>query len=117
MSEMSQDHYVLFRQFIDQYYPSIYSAILRLTGLTDEKELETITVDVFDELWNNRDQLLHDTRPPAFIYRILVRHVFAYLRKLGFEDRIMALQNTLLIDPSYYETGLPPGEGRPGVDP
>ena len=95
MSEKSTDQLLLFSQFIDFYYPSIYSAITKLTGVADEKELETITMDVFDELWKTRDQTLNDLRPPAFIYKILIRHVFSYLRKSGEDDRILSLQNIL----------------------
>jgi DNA-directed RNA polymerase specialized sigma24 family protein len=95
MSEKSTDQLLLFSQFIDFYYPSIYSAITKLTGLADQKELETITMDVFDELWKTREQVLNELRPPAFIYKVLIRHVFTYLRKQGEDDRIMALQNIL----------------------
>ena len=108
MNDESTDQLILFGQFIDLYYPSIYSAIAKLTGLTDEKELEVITVNVFDELWKNRDILLKEVRPPAFVYRILIRQVFSYLQKMGFEDRIMALQNTVLIDPNFYTSGADP---------
>jgi DNA-directed RNA polymerase specialized sigma24 family protein len=95
MSEKSTDELLLFSEFIDFYYPSIYSAITKLTGVGDEKVLETITMDVFDELWKTREQVLNVLRPPAFIYKILIRHVFSYLRSQGSEDRIMALQNIL----------------------
>ena len=95
MSEKSTDQLLLFSEFIDFYYPSIYSAITRLTGIADEKELENITMDIFDELWKTRDQVLTELRPPAFIYKILIRHVFAWLRKSGAEDRISALQSIL----------------------
>ena len=95
MNEKSPDQLLLFSQFIDFYYPSIYSAITKLTGLQDQKELETITMDVFDELWKARSEVLNELRPPAFIYKILIRHVFAYLRKEGADDRILALQGIL----------------------
>lgn len=95
MSEKSTDQLLLFSEFIDFYYPSIYSALTKLTGLTDAKELESITMDIFDELWRTREQVLTELRPPAFIYKILIRHVFAYLRKQGAEDRITALQGML----------------------
>src|ERR1700743_1556449 len=95
MSEKSTDQLLLFSQFIDFYYPSIYSAITKLTGQADEAELETITMDVFDELWKTRHQTLNEFRPPAFIYKILIRHVFSYLRKQGEDDRILSLQNML----------------------
>lgn len=105
MSEKSTDHLLLFSEFIDFYYPSIYSAITRLTGLTDKKELEDITMDIFDELWKTREQVLTELRPPAFIYKILIRHVFTYLRQQGAEDRITALQSILY--------SLPDDEERP----
>ena len=95
MSEKSTDQLLLFSEFIDFYYPSIYSAITKLTGVADEKELEDITMDIFDELWKTREQVLNELRPPAFIYKILIRHVFAYLRKQGSDDRITALQSIL----------------------
>ncbi|SRR5258708_1908388 len=107
MSEKSTDQLLLFGQFIDFYYPSIYSAITKLTGLADEKQLEGITMDIFDELWKTREQVLTELRPPAFIYKILIRHVFAYLRKQGADDRIMALQNIL------YSL---PDDDRPATD-
>src|SRR5215831_11613089 len=95
MSKKPADQLLLFGQFIEFYYPSIYSAITKLTGLRDEKQLETITMDVFDELWKGRDQVLNELRPPAFIYKILIRHVFAHLRKEGADDRIAVLQTIL----------------------
>ena len=107
MSEKSTDQLLLFSQFIDFYYPSIYSAITKLTGLADQKELEAITMDVFDELWKTREQVLNELRPPAFIYKVLIRHVFTYLRKQGEGDRITALQNIL------YSL---PDEDRPAAD-
>lgn len=94
---------LLFSEFIDFYYPSIYSAITKLTGVTDEKDLENITMDIFDELWRTRDQVLTEMRPPAFIYKILIRHVFVYLRKQGAEDRISALQSILYSLPEDTE--------------
>jgi len=50
-----------------------------------------------------RDQVLTEMRPPAFIYKILIRHVFAYLRKQGAEDRISALQSILYSLPEDTE--------------
>jgi len=37
----------LFEQFIDRYCPSVFSIMARLTGSLDEKDLETMTVNVF----------------------------------------------------------------------
>ena len=96
------DRAILFEQFIDLYYPSIFSAIARLTGQSDEKELEIITVKVFVDLWQQNDELFNKMRPPAFIYKILIRHVFSYLKRKGKEDHILMLQKTVLIDPTHY---------------
>jgi DNA-directed RNA polymerase specialized sigma24 family protein len=96
------DKVVLFEQFIDLYYPAILSAITRLTGLQDEKELETLTVKVFVDLWDNSEQLFNLPRPPAFIYKIVLQHVFTYLKKQGSEEHILLLKNALPIDPVYY---------------
>jgi DNA-directed RNA polymerase specialized sigma24 family protein len=107
MTEMSQtDRTALFEQFIDLYYPSIFSAIRKLASLLDEKELEILTVKVFVELWQNSDDLFSKVRPPAYLYKILLRHVFDYLKKKGAEEHIQHLQNTLLIDPAFYESIL-----------
>jgi len=99
---------VLFEQFIDLYYPSIFSAISKLAGLSDAKELEILTVKVFVDLWQNSDELFSKVRPPAYIYKILLRHVFEYLKKKGAEDDIRHLAETILIDPANYDpfTGL-----------
>jgi hypothetical protein len=96
------DKVALFEQFIDLYYPSIFSAITRLTGLQDEKELETLTVKVFVDLWENSEQLFNEARPPALIYKILLQHVFVYLKKQGSEEHILLLKNALPIDPVFY---------------
>jgi DNA-directed RNA polymerase specialized sigma24 family protein len=110
MTEMSQtDRTALFEQFIDLYYPSIFSAIRKLAGVSDEKELEILTVKVFVELWQNSEDLFSKVRPPAYIYKILLKHVLDYLKKKGAEEHIQQLQNTLLIDPSFYESILQTG--------
>ena len=91
-----------FEHFIDLYCPSIYSAIARLTGLTDKKEIENLTVEVFIDLWKNSHELFDEARPPALVFKILLLHVFTYLKREGYEDRILLLQNTLPIDPAHY---------------
>jgi DNA-directed RNA polymerase specialized sigma24 family protein len=111
MSATQSDKVILFEQFIDLYYPSIFAAITRLTGLREEKELETLTVGVFLDLWDNSDTLFNEARPPAFIYKILLRRVFTYLKQQDSEGQIRLLQNILLIDPAQYRdiiASLPP---------
>ena len=91
------DRAVLFEQFIDLYYPSIFSAITKLTGLSDEKELEIVTVKIFVDLWQNSDELFAEARPPAFVYKVLIRHVFDYLKKKGDDEHLQQLKKTILI--------------------
>ena len=108
MKDTETDKLTLFEQFIDRYCPSISSTISRLTGMTDKKELETLSVNVLVDLWKNSNDLFNEIRPAAFIYKILLQHVFTWLRQQGKEEHILLLQNTLLIDPAHYaHTTLP----------
>jgi hypothetical protein len=91
-----------FEHFVDLYCPSIFAAIAKLTGLTDKKELETLTVNVFIDLWKTNYELFTDARPPALVYKIILLHVFSFLKREGYEDRILQLQSTLPIDPGHY---------------
>lgn len=91
-----------FEHFVELYCPSIYTAIAKLTGLTDKKEIEDLTVNVFIDLWKNSNELFDETRPPALVYKILLLHVFSYLKKEGYEERITMLQNTLPVSPELY---------------
>jgi DNA-directed RNA polymerase specialized sigma24 family protein len=91
-----------FEHFIDLYCPSIFSAIARLTGSADKKKIEDLTIGVFIDLWKNSQELFDDKRPPALVYKILLLHVFTYLKREGYEDRIAVLQNTLPVSPEVY---------------
>jgi hypothetical protein len=91
---------VLFEQFIDQYYPSIFAGVQKLTGPAGQMAIEKLTVEIFVDLWENGDELFAPLRKPAFVYKILVRHVAAFLKKNGYEEQLQLLQDTLLIDPT-----------------
>jgi hypothetical protein len=103
MTGIEPDRLNTFEHFVDLYCPSIFSAISKLTGSKDKKEIETLTVNVFIDLWQTNHELFTDSRPPALVYKIILLHVFTYLKQEGFEDRIQQLQNTLPIDPSHYK--------------
>jgi len=105
-TELGKQH--TFEHFVDLYCPSIYSAIAKLTGLKDTKEIEALTVNVFIDLWKTNHELFTDARPPALVYKIILLHVFTYLKREGYEDRILQLQNTLPIDPTTYTPVLEP---------
>jgi hypothetical protein len=108
MNNTETDKIRMFEHFVDLYSPSVYSAIVKLTGLTDEGALETLTIDVFADLWKYNEDLFGELQPPALLYRTLLHHIFLYLRKHGSEDQILQLQNLLLIDPSHYAPFLQP---------
>jgi DNA-directed RNA polymerase specialized sigma24 family protein len=96
-----------FEQFIDQYYPSIFAGVQKLTGPADNLALEKLTVEIFVDLWENSEELFKPLRKPAFVYKILVRHVVDYLKKQGNDTQLQLLQNTLLIDKGLID---PPGQ-------
>src|ERR1700722_3787282 len=91
---------VLFEQFIDQYYPSIFAGVQKLTGPAEQMAIEKLTVEIFVDLWENSDELFAPLRKPAFVYKILVKHVVSFLEKNGYEEQLRILQDTLLIDPT-----------------
>lgn len=100
MSHTQNDRTILFEQFIDLYYPSIFAATRKLTAESNEKELEILTVKIFVDLWQNNEALFSKVRPPAYVYKTILTHVFAHLRKKGDNHQLELLQNTILIDPS-----------------
>lgn len=102
MNGIEPDKLNTFEHFVDLYCPSIFAAIAKLTGLTEKKELETLTVNVFIDLWKTNHELFTDARPPALVYKIILLHVFSYLKREGYEERILKLQSTLPIDPGHY---------------
>jgi len=108
MKDAKKDMTDLFEHFLDHYCSSIFLAAATLTGLSDKKELGVLTMDILIDLWEKKDELFNEARPPAFIYKILLHHVFSYLKAQGNEDRISLLRNTLLIDPVYYAHILEP---------
>jgi DNA-directed RNA polymerase specialized sigma24 family protein len=99
---MEKDNMELFEQFIDSHCPSIFSAIARLTGLSEEKEIETITLHVLIDLWKRKYELSMEAQPKTLIYKILLQQIFVYLKMQGNEDRILLLRKTVLIDPIHY---------------
>ncbi len=102
MNGTESDKLNTFEHFVDLYCPSIFAAIAKLTGLTEKKELENLTVNVFIDLWKTNHELFTDARPPALVYKIILLHVFSYLKQEGYEERILKLQSTLPIDPGHY---------------
>ncbi len=113
MNDIQTDAVDLFERFIDLYFASVYSAVSKLTGLTDQQAVEAITVDVFINLWKNSDTLFSEVRPPAFIYKIMLPHIFHDLQEHESASRTQLLHGILLIDPAYYEKGTPSSTDLP----
>ena len=97
------------KDFIDLYYSSVFSAISRLTRQSDRQEpetltqeLETLTEEVLADLWLHKEAFDAESRKGIFIYKTILYHVFAYLKRKGDEERISFLQKTLLINPDLY---------------
>jgi hypothetical protein len=92
----------MFEQFIDQYYPSIFAGVQKLMGPSAPMAIEKLTVEIFLDLWENSDELFAPLRKPAFVYKILVKHVVTYLKKEGLGEQLLLLQITLQIDPDQF---------------
>jgi len=90
------------KDFIDLYYSSVFSAISRLTRLSDRQELETLTEEVLSDLWHHKEAFDAESRKGTYIYKTILYHVFAFLNKQGDKERISFLQKTLPINPDLY---------------
>ncbi|HEX9509854.1 MAG TPA: hypothetical protein VF939_05195 [Puia sp.] len=108
MNSTEMDKLSSFGEFMDHYSLPIHSTIAILTGLTDQKELTQLSVNALTDLWKNNDLLFSDNRPRAFIYKVVIQHVFTYLKNEGNTSRIELLRNTLLIDPVHYRHIIEP---------
>jgi hypothetical protein len=90
------------KDFINLYYSSIFSAIAKLSGLSDRQEVETLTEEVLADLWHHKEAFDAESRKGIFIYKTILYHVFAYLKRKGDEERISFLKKTLPINPDRY---------------
>lgn len=91
-----------FDQFSEVYCPPIFLALSRLTGLSDEEELENLTVNVLVDLWEEKDEFYHTSQPGTFLYKMILNQVVLHLEKQGNTDRLSILQDILPIDPGFY---------------
>lgn len=99
-----------FEHFADQYCPSVFYSVSKLTGLDSEKSKEAITANILVQLWEEKDTLINERQPGIFIYKIVLQHVFTHLKEIENTDRINLLRNSLLIDPVHYSHILGPGK-------
>jgi DNA-directed RNA polymerase specialized sigma24 family protein len=90
------------KDFIDRYYPTVFTAAARLTGSSDQEILVTLTENILIKLWQERQLLGESSRPGVVLYRIVLQEVFSYLKTNGDEKRLRILRDILLIDPALY---------------
>jgi len=95
-------HTFLLNQLIDSYYSSVFNSVVRLSGLSDEKELKMLTREILDDLLQRKEQLAAESRKGVFVYKVILAHIFAYLEAKGNAQRIEFLRKILLIHPSNY---------------
>jgi DNA-directed RNA polymerase specialized sigma24 family protein len=103
------------KDFIDRYYPTVFTATARLTGSSDQEVLALLTENILVKLWQERKIFGDSSRPGVFLYRIVLQEVFSYLKASGDEERLRILRDILLIDPALY-LGEPP-EDPPDISP
>ena len=75
---------------------------MRLTGLSNEKELKALTEGILEELRQREEEFAAFGRKGVFVYRLVLMHVFAFLEARGDEERARFLRQILLINPSLY---------------
>ena len=90
------------KDFIDRYYPTVFTASARLTGSSDQEVLVTLTENILVKLWQERQLFGESSRPGVFLYRIVLQEVFSHLEASGDEERLRILRDILLIDPALY---------------
>jgi DNA-directed RNA polymerase specialized sigma24 family protein len=95
------------KEFIDCWYPTVFMAAAKLTGLTDKEALATLTENVLASLWDHREEFAIESRQGVFIYRILLQEVITFLRQHGDEQRIRILRDIVLIDPALFLSDTP----------
>jgi hypothetical protein len=95
------------KEFIASYYQQVFTPVVRLALPGNEKEADILTREILSDLWERRKQLEAEARKGVFIYKVVLSHVFSYLRDKGETGKIEYLQRILLIHPVHYQL---PGE-------
>ncbi len=85
----------------------MFNSVVKLTGLSDEKEIKALTEEILGHLRQRKKELAIETHQGVFVYKVILIHVFSYLEAQGNTQRIAFLQKILLIHPSHYKNPLP----------
>ena len=91
------------KEFIASYYQQVFSSVVRLARLGDEKEVDILTREILSDLWERREALEAEPRKGVFIYKVVLGHVFSHLKARGEIGKIEYLQKILLIHPAHYQ--------------
>ena len=75
----------------------------RLARLGDEREVDILTREILSDLWERREQLEAVAGRGVFIYKVVLTHVFSYLKAHGETGKIEYLQKILPIHPVHYQ--------------
>jgi hypothetical protein len=78
---------------------------MKLTRCDDYREVDLLTRDILDDLGKKAQEFEAEDRKGVFIYRLVLGHVFSWLKERGEGERIKFLQDILLIHPSHYLDG------------
>jgi hypothetical protein len=54
------------KDFIDRYYPTVFTAAARLTGSSDQEVLIILTENILVKLWQERQLFDQSSRPGCF---------------------------------------------------
>lgn len=91
------------KEFIASYYHQVFNSVERLARPGDEREVDILTREILSDLWERREQLEAEARKGVFIYKVVLGHVFSYLKTNGETGKIEYLQKILLIHPAHYQ--------------
>ncbi|HEV2478043.1 MAG TPA: hypothetical protein VGS79_00200 [Puia sp.] len=91
------------KEFIASYYQQVFTSVERLALPGDEREVDMLTREILSDLWERKEQLDAEVRKGVFIYKVVLGHVFSYLKANGETGKIEHLQKILLIHPVHYQ--------------
>jgi hypothetical protein len=92
---LSEGQAPAFERLYERYATAIHTLVVNLTGYSDREELGNVTVEIFMDLWSNRDIFGQLARPGIFIYQRSLLHIFGFLKKKGNMERITLLRSIL----------------------
>lgn len=91
------------KEFIASYYQRVFTSVERLALSGDERAVDLLTREILNDLWEQKEQLDAESRKGVFIYKVVLGHVFSYLKARGETGKIKYLQRILPIHPVHYQ--------------